>query len=107
MTNPSRLAEDLPKLTPDVGSNIDASSSSSSVALTTIVTESISPSNVLTRSVDDTADVSIEGAPYMARNPGADIAGRSNIVEMIPQLSPNQTGVVLKKVHGTLINIYA
>ena len=94
LTNRSRSPEDLPKLTLDVSSSLDASSSASSAALITTVTDSNLDSSFLIRSVDTTT-ASVEGAPYIARHiPAADVAGRSNMVEMIPQLSPNQTGTV-------------
>ncbi|CAB4017383.1 Hypothetical predicted protein [Paramuricea clavata] len=95
LTNRSRSPDDLPKLALEVGSNMDASSSASSATLPTIGTDWNLDSSVLTRSVDTTT-ASIEGIPYITRNiPGTDGAGRANMVEMIPQLSPNQTGGVV------------
>lgn len=69
---------------------MDASSSAPSAALLSTATDSNLDSNLLTRTVD-TATASVEGAPYIAQNiPGGE--GRSIMVEMIPQPSPNQTG---------------
>jgi hypothetical protein len=69
-------------------------SSASSATLPTIGTDWNLDSSVLARSVDTTT-ASVEGIPYITRNLlGIDGAGRSNMVEMIPQLSPNQTGTV-------------
>lgn len=91
LTNRSRSPEDVQKLMRDVILNMDASSSASSAALIPTVTDSNLDSNPLTRTVDTTTTASAEGAPYIARNiPGGE--GRSIMVEMIPQPSPNQTG---------------
>ena len=90
MTNRSTSPEELSKLTLDVSLNLDASSSASSAALISTVTDSNLDSNPLTRTVDTTT-ASVEGASYIARNISGG-EGRSIMVEMIPQPSPNQTG---------------
>ena len=96
LTNRSRSPDDLSKLTLDVSSNMDASSSASSATLTTTVADSNFESTILARPVG-TITAAVEGAPYIARHiPAADVAGRSNMLEMIPQLSPNETGTVNK-----------
>ena len=80
----SSMPDDLSKLT------LDVSLTESSAALTTTVTDSNIEPSLVTRSVET---ASAEGVSYITRNiPSTDVGGRTNMLEMIPQLSPNQTG---------------